>query len=187
MSLLKRYKKYFAKQKWAYQLSILFFKDKDFRELFLNYKTKPSSLIRLENLLRKLLRLNPLWIKGHFILAKVSLALYENTKNNFYKGAIRLSSEAITELNGSIALKSLSKAMHLFSNNNLEEVIENILPKLELGTYKEKREQAIACEFLGGSYMIVGERSEAKYFFEKIEPDFRSSEINELIKCLDFK
>ena len=129
--------------------------------------------------------LNPKWTKGHLLLARVSFKLFQRSKNNSFKGAIRLSKLAIEKLVGSTDSALLVEAMYLFCDKQYLEVVQKLIPVVNENCGLGGVEKALAYELIGGSYLIIGSNIEAKSFFEKIEENQRTNEVREMLKYLN--
>jgi len=184
VSFFKRLKKYISKIKWSKTYIFLYVRNEYFRKFLHEEKLAPSNAKKLEQIFRVLLSLNPRWERGHYLISRISFVSFENSKNGYFKGIIRLSKKALEALGSNNKLIVMVGELYNFTNQNYDLVIESLEKLVKTDDTLNKKELNLCCELLGSSYLIKGPESAAINWFEKIDKSSQTQELQEVISLL---
>lgn len=189
---MKKYKRVLYQTKWSFLLPFYLLKNSAFRKLYFNTYLSTRSLQTFQTILRKLLRLNPRWSYGHYLLGLVSFRLFQNSNDGGSKGTLRLSMEAIQTLapqpsEKDLSQKTLLECLLLFLNKKYQVILDSTLlePARNSTLWLNDAEKALLYEVLGFSNLIMGKDIEAKHSFILIPPYVRTGEISAAITNLE--
>jgi len=172
---VKKYKPLLAKLKWRLRLAQIFLLDSKSKNALLNTNFSAIRIDSFEKDLRQLLRLNPAWLKGHYLHGIASFHLYQNTKESYYLGSLNISLSLLEERRHDPGHIFVLKCLVHFASRNyslfakeIKEDSGNVLESLNF------EEQAIINEHAGLSLITLNEEKLAKEYFKKI-PEYKMS------------
>jgi hypothetical protein len=189
---MKKYKIALYKTKWSFLLPFYILQNKAFRDLYLSTHFTTQSLPTLKTRLRTLLRLNPRWTYGHYLLGIISFRLFQYSNEGSNKGTLQLSLEAIHTLcdhpsEREHTRKTLLECLMLFLKKEYQTIIDTHLSepvKKSIATLRDS-EKALFFEATGFSNLVMGKDTEAKHSFLSIPPYVRTGEISAAITNLE--
>lgn len=176
---MKKYKPLLAKLKWRLRLAWVLLFDSRAKKALLNTDFSSIKMDSFEKELRRLIRLNPSWLMGHYLHGIASFHLYQSTKDGYFLGSLNVCLSLLRERRHDSGHILLLKCLLSFANKNYSLLAKEVQQEESVSLIESLNleEQVIINEHTGLSLITLNEAELANQYFKKIPEQKRNQDV----------